>query len=223
MKWLVDHRPAYSTLKVQLEPGEEVTAEAGAFMLGRGRVSVKTSTGGILKGLLRRFMGGESLWLNTYRAEGGPAEVWLVPPLPGDIEALNLTGDSWVIQDSSYLAHYGHVDLSVAWRGFKGLLAEGELVWLKASGHGTVWVNAYGGIERVKVPAGERVVIDNFHFVAMPEGVKYRITKIGGLKTMILGGEGVGVEVWGPAEVLVQTRTLPELVRLLLRYLPHRR
>lgn len=222
MKWSVEQRPAYSLLKVALEPGEEVTSEAGAFMLSRGSIRVKTHTGGILKGLMRRIAGGESLWLNTYRAEGGPGEVWLVPPIPGNIEAIHLNGDSWVIQDMSYLAHAGDVEVSVAWRGFKGLLAEGELVWLKAKGRGIVWVNGYGGLERVEIPAGEKILIDNFHFVAMPEGVKYKISKIGGLKTMILGGEGVGVEIWGPAEVIVQTRILPELARILMKFLPQR-
>lgn len=220
MRWSVEQRPSYSILKVQLEPGESVTSEAGAFLLGMGNVRVDTHTGGVVQGILRRVVGGESVWLNTYKAEGGPGEVWLAPSLPGDIEAISLNGDSWVIQDMSYLAHYGDVELTVAWRGFKGLLAEGDLVWLKAKGRGVVWVNAYGGIERVTIPPGARVVIDNFHFVAMPERVNYRITRIGGLKTMILGGEGVGVEIVGPAEVLVQTRTLPEFIRLLMRFLP---
>ncbi len=39
---------------------------------------------------------------------------------------------------------------------------------------------------------------------------------------MILGGEGIGVEIWGPAEVIVQTRILPELARILMKFLPQR-
>ena len=222
MQWTVSGGEAYSVLKIMLQPGEEVTAEPGALMLMRGPVRMVTRSGGFMAGLLRRVAGGESFFLNTYRAEGGPGEVWLVPPLPGSIEAVNLQGEEWVVQDSSYLAHYGDVKVGVAWRGFKGLLAEGELVWLKVAGSGVVWVNAYGSLERVRIAPGERVVIDNFHFVAMPAGVRYRVTKIGGLKTFLFGGEGVGIEVEGPAEVIVQTRILPELARLLRRFLESR-
>ncbi|MCE4621012.1 MAG: AIM24 family protein, partial [Desulfurococcales archaeon] len=53
MKWEKDYGPAYTILKVLLEPGEEVTAEPGAMMLIRGDVDVKTSSGGVFKGLLR--------------------------------------------------------------------------------------------------------------------------------------------------------------------------
>jgi len=218
VEWSVEKGPAFSVLKVRLEPGESVTAEPGAMMLIRGDVEVETKSGGILKGLLRSLAGGESFFLNTYRSRGG-GEIWFVPPVPGDIRAIELRGDEWVVQDTSYLAHTGDVDVSVAWRGFKGLLAEGELVWLKVSGRGVVWVNSYGAMEEVEVPAGERIIVDNFHFVAMPAGTRYRITKVGGLKTFIFGGEGLVAEIHGPARVLVQTRMLPGFARLLAKFI----
>jgi uncharacterized protein (TIGR00266 family) len=221
VEWKVDHGPAYSVLKVWLDPGEEVWAEPGAFLLGRGRFSVETKTGGILRGLLRAVAGGESFFLNRYRAEGS-AELWFAPGSPGDIAGISLDGE-WLIQDTSYLAHYGDIDVSVAWRGLRGLIAEGELVWLKASGRGTVWVSSYGAIERIEVPPGEVVTIDNFHFVAMPADVDYEIGKIGGLKTFVFGGEGLVVRVRGPAQIYVQTRILPPFASLIAKYIPRRR
>lgn len=221
MQWRVDAGPAYSVLIVNLEPGERVSAEPGAMMLVRGDVKVETKSGGILKGLLRAVAGGESFFLNHYHAQTR-SELWFVPGVPGDISSIELKGDSWVIQDTSYLAHYGDINVSVAWRGLKGFFTEGELVWLKAEGTGTVWINSYGAIKTVEVPAGERVIIDNMHFVAMPSRTKYRIRKFGGLKTFFFGGEGLVVEVEGPARVLVQTRILPPFASLLARFLPKR-
>jgi len=220
LHWSIEDRPAYSVLKVGLDPGEEVVAEPGAMMLIRGDVSVVPKTGGLLKGLLRKALGGESIFLTHYRAGPGGGEVWFVPPLPGDIAAVELDGSrDWVVQDTSYLAHYGEVDVGVAWRGGRGLLAEGELFWLRLSGRGVAWVNAYGALERVVVGDGERMVVDNFHFVAMPADTRYRIRTIGGLKATLFSGEGLVVEVEGPAEVYVQTRILPELARLLRRFI----
>ncbi|RLE57464.1 MAG: TIGR00266 family protein [Thermoprotei archaeon] len=218
MEWCVECKPAYSLLKVYLEPSECVTAEAGAMVLIRGDVEIKTHTGGgFLRGLLRAFAADETVFLNTYVAKS-PSELWFAPGVPGDIEFIELNGDEWVIQDTSYLAHYGDVELGIAWRGLRGFLAEGELMWLKVSGYGGVWVNAYGGLQKVEVAPGERIIIDNFHFVAMPANVDWCIRKFGGWKSTLFGGEGIVVEVRGPATVYLQTRILPPFAKLISKY-----
>jgi len=222
LRWVKAHGPAYTVLKVYLEPGESVYAEPGAMLLVRGDVEVETSSGGILSGLKRALLGGESFWINRFTAGPGGGEVWLAPGVPGDVEAVELSGEAWVVQDTGYLAHYGEVEVSASWRGLRGLLAEGELFWLKVEGRGVVWVSGYGGLETVEVPAGESLVVDNMHLVAMPADVDYSIRKFGGLKSFIFGGEGLVVEIRGPARVVVQTRVLPPLARLLARFLPRR-
>jgi len=217
--YIIDKGPSFSVLKVRLGDGEKIVTESGAFVLSRGRVEVRTTTGGLIQGLLRAIAGGESLFLNEIRAVG-EAEVWIAPPVVGDIAAVPLDGGSLVIQDSSYLAHIGDIRVSVAWRGLSGLLAEGELVWVKAEGRGTVFINSFGAIDLVDLKAGERVTIDNGHMVAMDGTVKYRIRKFGGWKTFFLGGEGLVVEAEGPGRVWVQTRNLPAFAGLLARFLP---
>ncbi|MCE4617678.1 MAG: TIGR00266 family protein [Desulfurococcales archaeon] len=222
VEWVVEKSPAYSVLKVRLGSGEQVTAEAGAMMLMKGDIQVKTTTGGIKRGLLRKLAGGESMFMNIFQAGHAGGEVWFVPPVPGDIKEIKLSGESWIVQDTSYLAHTGNINVGVAWRGMKGLFAEGELVWLKLEGTGTVWVNSYGAIETIQVPAGDTVIVDNMHFVAMPSTTNYEITKFGGLKSFLLGGEGIVAKVYGPTTLLVQTRVLPPLARLLQKYLPRK-
>ena len=218
MRWVVSQEPSYTILKVGLSAGESVTAEPGAMVLMRGPVEIKTHTGGILSGLARALAGGESMWLNTYVAKGS-AEVWFAPNLPGDIIYRELRGEELFVQDTSYLAHHGDVKVSVGWRGFRGLLAEGQLVWLKVVGTGGVWMNAYGGVETVSLGAGERMVVDNFHFVAMTSGMKWRVRKFGGIKSFLLSGEGIVIEVEGPGTVYLQTRSLPPFVGLIAKYL----
>ncbi len=222
MRYRVDHSPAYSVLKLWLEPGEVVWAEPGALMLMRGEVKIETKAyGGILKSLKRMLFGGESVMLNKYEAVGN-AELWFVPPTPGDIKELEVhDGNEWIVQDTSYLAHHGNIDIDVAAR-LKGVIAEGELFFLRFRGEGLVWVASYGAIEEVEVPAGQRVVIDNYHFVALPADVKWRVRRFGGWKSFLLGGEGFVVEVQGPAKVYVQTRILPLFAELLQRFLPSR-
>ncbi len=217
MRWEVLQKPSYTILKVSLERGESVTAEPGAMVLMRGPIRIQTGTGGLGKGILRAMLGGESLFLNTYVAEG-PSEVWLAPSFPGDIAYFPLSGTSLIIQDTSYLAHHGNVSVGVSWRGFRGLLAEGSLVWLKAEGYGGVWVNSFGAIEQVELREGERVTVDNFHLVAMSEGVKWKVRKFGGIKSFVLGGEGIVMELEGPGIAYIQTRSLPPFVDMLRKF-----
>ena len=217
MKWDVIASPAYSMLKVYLDPGESVTSESGAFVAGFGDYEIETHTGGVLKALARAFAGGESIFLNTYVARSS-SEIWLAPSLPGDIKYVEIDSPL-IVQDMSYIASHGDVDITVAWRGFKGLLAEGSLVWLKLEGKGGAWLNSYGAIETRELKPGEKMILDNFHFVAMDETIKYSVRKFGGWKSFILGGEGIVIELEGPGKVLVQTRSLPPFASLLARLL----
>lgn len=218
MKWEIRNRPSYSILRVVLEPGEEVTAEPGAMVYMSSGIEVETRSGGVLKGLARKILGGESFFLNTFKARG-EGEVWFAPSLPGDIEYVEVKpGEDLVVQDTSYLAHHGKIDVGVAWRGFRGLIAEGELFWLKLSGDGGAWVTSYGGIEKMELKPGEKAIVDNFHFVAMTAGMKWKVRKFGGLKTFLFGGEGLVVEVEGPGKLLIQTRSLPAFAQVISRY-----
>mgnify|MGYP000241630811 CR=1 FL=1 len=219
MKWEKVFAPSYSLLKIRLDPGESVKAEPGAMVLMKGDIDIKTGIeGGLLKGLGRKLLGGESLFMNTFIAKG-PAEVWFAPPFPGDIGYIELKGSEIHIQDVAYLAHHGDVTIGVKFRGFKGLLAEGEVFWLKAEGVGGVWVSAYGGLDVIDLAPGEKVTLDNFHTVAIEGTVKWKVRLIkGGLKTKLFGGEGLVIEAEGPGKIFVQSRVLPPFARLLAKY-----
>ncbi len=219
MKWKVDYSPSYSILKIFLEPGEEVTAEAGAYVLHKGDVEIRTHTGGgLLKAFARAVFAGETVFVNTFIARSN-AELWFAPGVPGDIIYVPLQNQQLIIQDTSYLAHHGNIDLGIAWRGFRGLLAEGSLVWFKVEGIGGVWVNSYGAIDKIELAPGEKITIDNFHFVAMDSTVSWNVRKFGGIKSFVFGGEGVVIEIRGPGRVFVQTRTLPPLANILRKFI----
>jgi len=216
MQWEVSNRPSYSLLKVKLNEGEEIVAEPGAMVMMRGDIAVDTGMkGNLLSSLLRSVFGGEALFLNSFIART-EAEVWLAPAAPGDIHYLPLSRNGYILQDTAYLAHHGDVSLDVAWRGFRGWLTEGELVWLRVRGQGGVWVTAFGGIEQVEIKAGETAIVDNFHFVAMEEGANYKVRTFGGLKSFLLGGEGLVAEIYGPARLWLQTRHIASLANELL-------
>ena len=77
--------PGYAAAEIELSPGEELVAEAGAMAWMDDSIAVRTQArGGILKGL-GRMITGESFFQNTYYAEGAPGKIALAPGVPGDV------------------------------------------------------------------------------------------------------------------------------------------
>jgi len=221
MEWKVDFAPSYSILKIKLRPGEVVIAEPEAMVATLGDIKVETKMkGGFLKALARKVFAGESMFMNTYIGGDKGGEIWLAPPVPGDIKYIELKNSELHVQDFAYLAHHGDIEAGVKFKGFKGLLAGGGGVfWLKLKGTGGVWICGYGGIDEIELKPGEKITVDNFHALAIEHTVDWKIKKFGGWKTFILGGEGLAIEAKGPGRVYIQSRTLPSLVELLRRYI----
>lgn len=222
MKWEKAHSPAYTIIKIKLKQGENIVAEPGAMIVTMGDIQIKTGIkgGGLGSALKRKLLGGESIFMNEYVGGVRGGEIWLAPPLPGDISYVELKGNSISVQDTAFIAYHGDIKVSTAFRGFKGLLAEGEVFWLNLSGIGGVWFGSYGGIDEIQLNPGEKVIIDNFHAIAIEDAVKWKVKKFGGWKTFFLGGEGLVIEAEGPGKIYVQSRVLPEFARLLVKFLP---
>src|ERR1041384_1374759 len=70
---------------VSLQPGEQLTSEAGAMMFVSGDISIDVEMpGGLAGGLKRKLLAGESLFLTRYVAKGAGA-VGITGPFPGSI------------------------------------------------------------------------------------------------------------------------------------------
>lgn len=105
MRTEISFSPAFAMATVYFEPGESVLAEAGAMMAMSPGVEIATSTqGGIMKGLRRSVLGGESFFVNTFRSSAPGAHVVVAPALPGDIITWPLSGNTVYLQSGSYLA-----------------------------------------------------------------------------------------------------------------------
>ena len=84
--------PSFTLVEVRLDPGESLVSDAGAMTWTEGPVRAKTSArGGVLRGLKRKMLAGESFFQNTWRAEGGPGVVALAPGGAGDVVTVNAT------------------------------------------------------------------------------------------------------------------------------------
>src|SRR5438874_2612848 len=123
MKVDLRHNPSFAAARVTLDPGEQLRAESGAMMATSGEVGVQASTqGGVLKGLKRSFLGGESLFITTYTAprEGGWVDI--AHHLAGDIAVFDVGPDAPLsITKGCWLASAAGIELDTRWGGFKNL------------------------------------------------------------------------------------------------------
>ncbi len=217
-KYEIKYKPSYAMLVYHLNENESITAEAGAmtYMGSNVEANTRMRERSILGTLGLTILGRQSFFVNDYRAVGGPAEAAFVSAPVGDIAVLNISpNQGYIIQKSSYIASTQNVDLDVKWEGFtKGLFGQG-LFMIKVSGSGELFINTFGAIDQHVLGQGQKLVVDNFHLVAFSDTCTYRVTKFGGLKETLLGGEGLVTEITGPGEVLIQTKNLREFVEWL--------
>jgi uncharacterized protein (TIGR00266 family) len=224
MRTEISFGPAFAMATVHLDQGESVSAEAGAMMAMSPGVDISTSTkGGMLKGLKRSVLGGESFFMNTFTATGPDAHVVVAPALPGDIVTWSLTGSTVFLQSGSYLASPSTIDIDTKWGGAKTFFSKEGLFLLKCTGTGDLVVSSYGAIHTIDLAAGESYTVDSGHLVGWDEAVGYQVRKAGNWKSTVLGGEGFVVELTGPGRVYVQTRSPEDFVDWLVPKLPTQR
>ena len=224
MEIQVRHNPAFAVARATLSPGESIKAEAGAMMATSGGVEIESKMeGGLMKGLKRSVLGGESLFMTTLTA--GPMGGWVdcAARLPGDafvIEvngAYNLTRGSWLCNEAS-------VNLDTKWGGFTNVGGGEGGFLVHATGTGKVTVACYGAVEKVTLGPSESIVVDSGHLVAFSNETQFTTRKASkGLMNTLKSGEGFVMDFTGPGELYIQARNPSEFIEWLTTVLPFSR
>lgn len=219
----IRYSPSFALGVVTLPPGGEVRAEAGAMTSMSGGIEIETKAqGGLIKGLKRSMLGGESFFINTFRsADGG--ELTIAPTLPGDIVHMPCgNGGALMVQSGSWLAADPGVEVDTKWGGAKTFFSGEGLFLLRCTGTGDMIVSSFGAIERRTLGPGEVLKIDTGHIVAFGEGIGYQVNKVGGWKSTLMSGEGLVATFTGPGTIWMQTRSPADFVSWLTPQLPAR-
>ncbi len=223
MDYEILYKPSYSLLRVKLSKGEAISAEAGAMVSMSSNVAIETEMkGGLFGALKRSVLGGESFFINTFRATD-EGEVTFAPALPGDIAAIELKNQTVFAQSRSYIAATPEIQVDTKWGGAKTFFSREGLFLLKISGTGKVFVSSYGALHEIELAAGQKYVVDTGHMVTFAEGVGYSVKKIGGLKSTLFSGEGLVCELTGPGKITIQSRSADSFLAWLIPQLPKQR
>jgi uncharacterized protein (TIGR00266 family) len=216
----IQFSPSFALAVITLSPGGEVKAEAGAMTSMSGDVEIETKAqGGIMKGLKRSVLGGESFFINTFSSPAG-GELTVAPALPGDIVKMPVAATPMMVQSGSWMASEISVDIDTKWGGAKTFFSGEGLFLLRCTGSGDMLVSSYGAITSRTLGPGEVYKIDTGHIVAFEEGIGYQVNKVGGWKSTFLSGEGLVATFTGPGTLWMQTRSPADFVGWLIPQLP---
>ena len=216
----VEHRPSYALGIVDLAASESIRAETGAMVSMSANVQVESGLqGGLLKSAMRKVLGGESFFVNTFTAAGGAGQVTVAPSLPGDITKVRVNGDLYV-QSGSYLAGETGVEIETKFGGATSFFSSEGLFLLHLKGAGEVLLSSFGAIHKVTLDGSRKEIIDTGHIVAFETSLDWRVKKVSGLFTSLISGEGLVSEFTGKGDVWLQTRSNQAFLDWLIPRLP---
>ncbi|HIP66917.1 MAG TPA: AIM24 family protein [Candidatus Nanopusillus sp.] len=233
MNWRKCFDPSYTIIEIDLEPGEELYAEPGAFIMGSGNYEVELTLSSskeeglftsILNAAQRKIAGGESAFFVRYRAIDrttlflGPGD-----SEPGDIIYVPVQSGI-IVKSGKYVAHYGDIQTSIALVYAGYFQVSGDVTWLNLIGNGGAWISGKGGLLRIDLAPGQTVYVDEEHIVGFSQDIRYDIKLFSdiygkdkgvidfvkkaakALATTHFSREGVIFRFTGPGSVIIQTR-----------------
>ncbi len=192
-------------VEVELDPDETVIAEAGAMNYMEDGIEFKAKLGdgsdadsGLLGKLFRagkRVLAQESLFLTHFtNRDTQKRRVAFAAPYPGKIIPVDMSkvnGDLLCQKDAFLCAAYGtRIDIAFTKRFGTGLFGGEGFILERINGDGMVFIHA-GGTVIKKELKNETLRVDTGCIVAFEEAIDYSIELVGGLKSMLFGGEGL--------------------------------
>jgi uncharacterized protein (TIGR00266 family) len=226
----ITHGPSFAMLRVDLQPGQTLVAEAGSMVARHQHVNMEVkmnagrSPGFFAKlkaffiAFIRKMIGGETFFVNHFSAPQ-PGSVWVAPTLSGQVQYRRMNGETLVLSSGAYVAHVGDIDMQMKFGGLRSLLAKEGAFMLAVSGIGELWFNSYGGIHAIDVDGS--YVVDNGHLVGYEGNLTFDIKSAGGgMMGFVASGEGLVCEFKGQGRIYIQSRNVGSLVSWISRLLP---
>ena len=228
------HGNDMQVVAIELDPQETVIAEAGSMNWMDQDISFEAKMGdgsqpdkglfGKLVDAGKRALTGESIFLTHFTNVGhGKKEVSFAAPYPGSIIPVDLSQrNSILCQKDAFLCAALGTEVSIAFNkrlgaGFFG--GEGFILQ-KLRGDGLAFLHA-GGTVIEKELNNETLLIDTGCIVAFDENLDYNIERVGSLKSMFFGGEGLFLATLrGTGKVYLQSLPFSRLADRIIQHAP---
>ena len=216
-------------VKITLDPGETVVAEAGAMLYMDEDIRFEAKVGdGTTKGMFRtaaraasRKVSGEGLFMTHFTNRGTYRQtVSFASSIPGKIVPINLAMVGPVIcQRNAFLCAALGTKVSMFFNRKlgSGMFGGEGFILQKLDGDGIALINVGGMVEERQL-GGETIKVDTGCLVGFQEGLNYSIGRAGNLKSMLFGGEGMFLAtISGHGRVWIQSLPYPRLAEPIIQ------
>lgn len=215
---------AFPVVVMAASPGETILTESGGMSWMSPNMKMDTNMKGGLFGGLGRAMAGETVFLNTYTAEGGTGLLACASSFPGSIITMDLApGEAVVAQKSAFLCGSGTLTLNVHLkRSFGVSMFGGEgFVMEKITGPVRVFLEIDGSVEKYTLAPGQTYLVNNGNLAAYTPDCTVALETVKGMKNIFFGGEGLfHVRLTGPGTIWLQTLSAQGVAKSIIPFLP---
>jgi uncharacterized protein (TIGR00266 family) len=221
-------------VEIELDPNETVIAEAGAMLYMEDGIAFEAKMGdgsqpsqGFMGKLLQagsRLITGESLFMTHFTNRGyGKRKVAFTAPYPGTVIPINLSklpSNQLIAQRDAFLcAALGtNIALHLNQKISSGFFGGEGFILQKLQGDGLTFIHA-GGTVIERYLNNETLRVDTGCVVAFENTLSFGIQRSGGLRSMVLGGEGIFLAtLQGTGRVWIQSMPISKLIQALAPY-----
>lgn len=201
----------FQVLDVTLSNDEMIYSETGALIYMDDNIVFTTGVlGGYVKGLKRMFIR-ESFFMNrfTLKEPDKPGHIGFGGHVMGKIVPLQIDEKTrYVLQKGAFLCADKGVNLDIAFiqKIGAGIFGGEGFIFQHVSGDGIVFIKASGDLKCIHLDEGERIRVDTGLVVGFEETVKYDISRVKGVNSILFGKEGLFLTTLeGEGDVILQT------------------
>jgi uncharacterized protein (TIGR00266 family) len=209
---------------IELPAGQEVYSERGGMSWMSANIAMETNMEGGIGGAFKRVFSGESIFMVSFKAQGGPGILGFAGEFPGKVVPLNLgPGQQLICQKEAFMVAERSVQLDIHFRRKLGAgLFGGEgFIMQRLTGPGLAFVEFDGEIVEYTLGEGQVLKVDTGHVAMFEPTVQFDVEMVRGFKNMLFGGEGLFLTTLrGPGRVWLQTMPIINLARKLAQYMP---
>ena len=164
MKVEILNQPNTAIAHIQLAIDEEIVAQAGSVMIMSNQLKINTimqrgseKIADNKKNNAKNISKEKFLFLNSFKAKETEGEIYLAPPLIGEIFVHTMSKYKLIVRINSYLASSSKIEIFSGFDKFKSLFSNESNSWLSLVGEGTVLISAFGRVTEVDVE-GEYII-----------------------------------------------------------------
>jgi uncharacterized protein (TIGR00266 family) len=215
-------------LSVSLSGGESVVAEVGEFSWMTDSIQMSTGIGGGvggqgLMGALKPKIGGGTLLMSTYTAQGAPGVIAFASKMPGSILPIEVgSGHEYMAHRHGFLAGTPGIQISAGFQqSFSaGVFGGDGFILQRIGGQGQAWVELAGEVVRYELAPGQSLRVHPGHVGMFQASVAFQVVRVQGIANRYFGGDAHHFGVLsGPGTVWLQSMPLSILAASLAPFL----